>query len=124
MMLGDVNREDNILMMVSVFHEDFGKFHFVLEPTTVQNRYRLKKFPTRSQFVVYPTDEFITLTSNDPRFGVANPEFLALHATIGNILHASGRAKLIEKLLGDFEDADPILAKDGSTDVSNLLSVS
>lgn len=29
-MLGDINREDNILMMASVFHEDFGKFHFTL----------------------------------------------------------------------------------------------
>lgn len=43
--LGDVNREDNILMMASVFHEDFGKFRFVLEATTVPNRYRLRKFP-------------------------------------------------------------------------------
>lgn len=124
MMLGDVNREDNILMMASVFHEDFGKFHFILEPTTVQNRYRLKKFPTRSLLVNYPTEDFITLTNNDPRFRYPNPEFLAVHATIGNILHASGRTELIEKLLRDLDDADPVLAKDGSTDIRNLLSVS
>lgn len=110
--------------MASVFHEDFGKFHFILEPTTVQNRYRLKKFPTRSLLLNYPTEDFITLTNNDPRFRDPNPEFLAVHATIGNILHASGRAELIEKLLRDLDDADPVLAKDGSTDISNLLSVS
>ncbi|CAI7641584.1 unnamed protein product [Penicillium viridicatum] len=122
MMMGDVNREDNILMMASVFHEDFGKFRFILEPTTVHNRYRLKKFPTSSFLLNYPTETFITLTNNDPRFRDPNPEFLAVHAAIGNILHASRRAELIEKLLRDFDDADPVLAKDGSTDISNLLS--
>ncbi|KAJ5783434.1 uncharacterized protein N7518_009111 [Penicillium psychrosexuale] len=124
MLLGDVNREDNILMMASVFHEDFGMFHFILEPTTVPNRYRLKKFPRRSCLVNYPTATFITLTNNDTRFRDPNPEFLAVHAAIGNILHASGPAELIEKLLRDFDGADPFLAKDGSTDISSLLSVS
>ena len=123
-MLGDVNREDNILMMASVFHEDFSKFRFILEATVVPNRYRLKKFPNHSYLLKYPTETFITLTNHDDRFRDPNPEFLAVHAAIGNILHASGRAGIIEKLLRDFEDADPLLAEDGSTDISGLLSVS
>lgn len=123
-MLGDVNREDNILMMASVFHEDFGKFRFILEATTVPNRYRLKKFPNHSFLLKYPTETFITLTNHDGRFSDPNLEFLAVHAAIGNILNASGRAGIIEKLLRDFEDADPLLANDGSTDISGLLSVS
>ncbi|KAL2696814.1 hypothetical protein AAEP93_002109 [Penicillium crustosum] len=90
--------------MASVFHEDFGKFRFVLEATT------------------YPTKTFITLTNHDDRFRDPNPEFLAVHAAIGNIPNASGRAGIIE-LLRDFEDADPLLAKDGRTDISALLSV-
>ncbi|KAJ5535465.1 hypothetical protein N7527_001719 [Penicillium freii] len=105
-LLRDVNREDNILMMASVFHEDFSKFRFILEAT------------------IYPTETLITLTTHDDRFRDPNPEFLAVHADIGNILHASGRAENIEKLLRDFEDADPLLATDGSTDISGLLSVS
>lgn len=34
-----------------------------------------------------------------------------------------GRAELIEKLLRDFDGADPLLTKDGSTDISSLISV-
>ncbi|KAJ5795481.1 uncharacterized protein N7518_004021 [Penicillium psychrosexuale] len=33
-----------------------------------------------------------------------------------------GRAELIEKLLRDFDGANPLLTKDGSTDISSLLS--
>lgn len=124
LMSGDVNREDNILMMASVFHEQFRKFRFILEATTVPNRYRLKKFPNHPYLLKYPTETFIALTNHDDRFRDPNPEFLAVHATIGNILNASWRAGIIEKLLRDFEDADPLLAEDGSTDISGLLSVS
>ncbi|KAJ5488380.1 hypothetical protein N7453_011834 [Penicillium expansum] len=101
--------------MASVFHEEFRKFRFILEATTVPNRYRLKKFPMET---------LITLTNHDARFRDPNPEFLAVHAAIRNILNASGRAKIIQKLLQDYDNADPLLAKDGSTDISSLLSAS
>lgn len=72
----------------------------------------------------YPRETFITLTNHDARFRDPNPGFLAVHAAIGNILNASGRAEFIEKLLRDLDNADFLLAKDGSTDISSLLSVS
>jgi hypothetical protein len=41
----DVNREDNIMLMIPPLREEFGLFHFVLEDTPTPNRYRLKLFP-------------------------------------------------------------------------------
>ena len=73
----------------------------------------------------YLTASFIALINNDPRFGDPLTGFGAVHATIGNNLHASGRTELVEKLLRYFDGANPLLAKDGSSDiVSSLLSIS
>ena len=50
--------------------------------------------------------------------------YLAVHAAIGNILHASGRAEVIGKLLYDLGNAGGLgLANDGSTNIGDLLSM-
>ncbi|KAJ5790583.1 uncharacterized protein N7518_007594, partial [Penicillium psychrosexuale] len=67
----------------------------------------------------------VTLTSHDGRFPLPEVQYLQLHAAVGNILHASGRAESIEKLIRHLEESDSsVLAKDGSTNISDLLSVS
>jgi hypothetical protein len=123
-MIGDVNREDNMVTMADYFHNDFGKFRFALESTTVPNRYRLKKFPRHSASLPYPPGQFVTFTNHDGRFELPSPELLAVHASIGNILNATGRGEEIEKLIRDYHDAPPALKTDGSTDIGSLLSVS
>ncbi|KAJ5871705.1 uncharacterized protein N7529_004058 [Penicillium soppii] len=123
----DVNREDNIMMMLTPLHEEFGLFHFVLEDTPTLDRYRLKLFPRFASIYtsLLPRDRVITLTSHDPLFHLPRAEHLQLHAAIGNILHASGRAESIEKLIRDLgETGGSALSKDGSTNISDLLSVS
>jgi hypothetical protein len=123
----DVNREDNIMMMITPLHEEFGLFHLVLEDTPTPNRYRLKLFPRFASIYtpLLPSNRVITLTSHDPLFHLPGAKHLQLHAAIGNILHASGRAESIEKLIRDLgETGGSALSKDGSTNISDLLSVS
>ncbi|KAJ5430112.1 hypothetical protein N7491_007128 [Penicillium cf. griseofulvum] len=103
----DVNRKDNIMMMINPLFEEFGLFYFVLKDTPTPNCYTLKLFP-RFASIYTPL-----LPRN------------RLHAAIGNILHASGRTESIEKLIRDLgETGGPALSKDGSTNISDLLSIS
>lgn len=51
-------------------------------------------------------------------------EFIAVYATIRDILHTSGRAKSIEKFLRDLSENSNMLARDGTTDIGSLLYVS
>lgn len=52
-----------------------------------------------------------------------HPELLELHASIGNFLHMSGQAEIINKVLRDFEDCGG-LALCGSTNIEDLLAAS
>lgn len=52
-----------------------------------------------------------------------HPKLLELHASIGNFLHMSGQAEIIDKALRDFEDCGG-LAPSGSTNTEDLLAVS
>ncbi|KAJ5661693.1 uncharacterized protein N7477_009309 [Penicillium maclennaniae] len=106
----DINRIDNVMMLVGTLHQEFGRFSFILEETNVSDRYRVKTFSHfRNSFLLpYMPDKFL----------------LAVHAAIGNILHATGRAELIAKTMKHLEEGGcPALAKDGSTNVEKFLSV-
>lgn len=120
----NVNREDNMMMMINPLHVEFGAFHFILEPTSTPDRYHLKTFPSfASVYSIHlPHDRVVILKSHDPDFPLPAVKHLQLHAAIGNILHASGRAKIFEKLTRDLDAS--VISKDGSTDLGNLLSVS
>ncbi|CAI7635089.1 unnamed protein product [Penicillium viridicatum] len=123
-----VNHESNMMMMIAPLHEEFARFHFVLEATETPNRYRLKQFPRFASdytTIFFPRDGIVTLTSHDPNCHLPEPLYLQLHTAIGNILHASGRVDKIEKLIGDLRETGGFgLSKDGSTNVGDLLSVS
>lgn len=123
----DVNRENNMMSLITPLYEEFGRFHFVLEATLTPNWYRLKHFPRFASVYRFllPRDGIVTLTNYDHDHHLPEPLYLKLHAAIGNILHASGRAERIENLLRDLRETDGlVLAKDGSTNVGDLLSVS
>lgn len=115
------------MAMINPLHEEFGQFHFALEATQTPNRYRLKRFPRFGSVYTFmlPHDGIVTLTSYDPNCHLPEPRYLQLHAAIGNILHASGRAEKIEELIRDLGETGSLtLSKDGSTNVGDLLSVS
>ncbi|KIN08016.1 hypothetical protein OIDMADRAFT_111057 [Oidiodendron maius Zn] len=123
--LEDVNREENVITMYAPLHHEFGIFKFILEQTETRDRYRIKTFKNFSLFLApfLPGDGFVTLRSHDGRYLLPDPSLLALHAAIGNILHATGSAERIDKILRDLEGASGGLAPDGTTDISALLSM-
>ncbi|KAI2730073.1 hypothetical protein CBS147332_1925 [Penicillium roqueforti] len=111
-------------MMVSPLHREFGHFSFVLEETSVSGRYRVKMFPRFQNLYQSPMPDFTTVASHNPRYPAHNESLLAVHATVGNILHATGRGELITKTIQHLGDnSGHALAKDGSTNVEELLSV-
>ncbi|OQE96248.1 hypothetical protein PENNAL_c0001G06524 [Penicillium nalgiovense] len=123
----DVNRENNIIMMLAPLHVEFGLFHFVFETTSIPNRYRLKSFPRFSSVyaLFLPHDRVVTFTTHGHDYDLPEPRYLQLHAAIGNILYASSRAERIEKLMRDLGGTGGLaLSKDGSTNIGDLLSVS
>lgn len=65
----------------------------------------------------------MTFINHDPRNALPNPELIAVHAAIGKILHASGRGDKTEKLIRDLGEGEQMLSPDGTTNISDLLSV-
>lgn len=122
----NVNDEQNAMMMIQPLHREFGKFHFTFEATTTPNRYRVKSFPrfTRYYRRSLPPSGFVTFTTHDGRYPLPHPILLAVHAAIANILYLTGHGEMIEKWMRDLEGMGGGLARDGSTNVGDLLSVS
>ncbi|KAF4269040.1 hypothetical protein KXW98_002204 [Aspergillus fumigatus] len=123
--LEDINREHNAIMMLFPLGREFKTFSLILEETSTPNRYRVKTFPhfATAYRGFLPADGLVTLTSQSKRCQPPSPILLAVHAAIGNILHASGRGKAIENVMQEAREDWVCMAGDGSTDVGKLLSV-
>ena len=67
-----------------------------------------------------PSDGYVTFTAHDGRYPLPAEKLLAVHAAVAAILHASGMAEVIERILQD-RDETPCLAADGSTPIGTLL---
>jgi len=121
----DVNRIDNVMMLDATLHREFGRFSFVLEETNVPGRYRVKIFSQfRNTLLRLHMPEFVVVASHDPQYPAPNKSLLAVHAAVGNILPATGHGELIAKAMKHLESSGGhALAKDGSTNVEELLSV-
>ncbi|KAE8354014.1 hypothetical protein BDV28DRAFT_131886 [Aspergillus coremiiformis] len=89
-------RIDNIISMASALHRDFSTFAFVLEQTQVPNSYRVKTFPRFQTFHLRFVPAFITIASH-PQYDSPSRNLLAVHAAVGNILHATGRDERIKE---------------------------
>ncbi|KAE8377181.1 hypothetical protein BDV26DRAFT_282019 [Aspergillus bertholletiae] len=122
----DVNNEENVIMMLQALHTEFGNFRFTFEATQTTNRYRIKEFPgfARLYRTFLPPNRFVTFTSHDGRYPLPSPTILTVHAAIANILNLSGRGEKIQEMRRDLGSMSEGLARDGSTKVEELLSVS
>jgi hypothetical protein len=85
-------------MMFTPLHEQFGSFHFILEPISTPKL--LIDIISSFSKMHLPSSRYITITSYDGRYPLPNPSFIAIHAAIGNILQVSGRGE-IESLVLD-----------------------
>lgn len=122
----DINKETNVMMVFQPFHREFREFNFVFEATETLHRYRIKTFPRLSSVLLMhlPPDRLVTFTNHDERYSLPDPIILQIHSAIGNILHLTGRGEKIELLKRDLEEMGQGLARDGSTPIGDLLSVS
>ncbi|OJJ45716.1 hypothetical protein ASPZODRAFT_133580 [Penicilliopsis zonata CBS 506.65] len=121
----DINNTANVMMLERGIHHNFGKFRLALEPTGHPNQYKILTFPHLAYpaRMLLPPSGLVTLVAHDGRDELPSPILLGLHAAIAKILHATGRGETIERLLQDYDDI-AVLARNGSTNLNDLLSVS
>ncbi|KAI9782444.1 MAG: hypothetical protein M1839_004930 [Geoglossum umbratile] len=118
----NINDPRNVLTMWVGLHYEFGKLELCLELTTTPNRYHIKKYRKFSSAYnsFLPSDGFITFTVHDGRYPLPEPKLLSVHASVGAVLHASGMAEYIERILRD-RDQLCCLAHNGSTEIGVLM---
>jgi hypothetical protein len=80
---------------------------------------KYRQFPTILGAYL-PNDGYVTFTAHDGRYPLPDEKLLAVHAAVAAILHASGMAEVIDRILQD-RDETPCLAADGSTPIGTLL---
>ncbi|CAG8934761.1 unnamed protein product [Penicillium salamii] len=120
-----INEEKNVLMLDSQIRTEFGQFRLTFEATGIENRYRIKTFPDTATWPIrdLPKDRLVKFKVHNGSWELPDPKLLEIHACIGNFLHMSGQAEVIDKALKDFEDCGG-LAPSGSTNIEDLLAVS
>ena len=86
------------------------------------NRYFMKKHRRIPNIyeAYLSNDGYVTFTAHDGRYPLPDEKLLAVHAAVAAILHASGMAEVIDRILQD-RDETPCLAADGSTPIGTLL---
>lgn len=120
-----INSEKNILMLSMIVHKEFRQFRIIFEATGVAHQYRIKTFPDAVTDAIenLPRTRRVRFRVHNENWELPDPEFLRMHASIGNFLHMSGQAEIIDKVLKNFEDCGG-LAPDGSSNLEGLLAVS
>jgi hypothetical protein len=60
-------------------------------------------------------------TFNDDPYPPPDPKLLAIHAAFCRVLHASGAAEQIDRIMRDMENMT-VLSSDGSTDIGSYVA--
>ncbi|KAF7719920.1 HNHc domain-containing protein [Penicillium ucsense] len=120
-----INSEKNVLMLSMMLHKEFGQFKVIFEATGTAHQYRIKTFPDAVTDAIQnlPRNRLVRFRVHKGNWELPDPALLKIHACIGNFLHISGQAEIIDKVLKDFEDCGG-LASDGSSNLEYLLAVS
>ncbi|KAJ9227116.1 hypothetical protein DTO027B5_876 [Paecilomyces variotii] len=123
----DVNNDDNLMTLFELVHTDFGKFTLALEPTEAPDVYKILRFEKQSTalniFLPPPNsrgDRIVRFQKYADDVDLPSPVLLETHAALAKILHASGMAEYIEKIL-DEREGIRCLSSDGTTDIGRLL---
>jgi hypothetical protein len=114
-----INDNRNGITMCKEVHSYFCQFDIAFEATEIPHTYRLiNYFPNVIPFQLPSQVKFVC---HDGRYELPGPELLKTHAAIARILDASEQGWDIDEILRHQDDTR-VLAKDGSTDISALLS--
>ncbi|KAL1967979.1 hypothetical protein VTN77DRAFT_2396 [Rasamsonia byssochlamydoides] len=128
----DINHPTNLMTLYDTVHSAFGKFTLAFEPTSSSpfdesNEYKVLTFGRK-----YPTVLDIHLPQPNAHgdrivkfekyadVDLPSPVLLQIHAALANILHASGTAEYIDKVMEEREEIQ-CLASNGSTNIQRLL---
>ncbi|KAJ9293521.1 hypothetical protein DTO271G3_7786 [Paecilomyces variotii] len=107
-----------------VLHHNFGKFDVALESTETEIEYNIRQFRATSFAKLFiSANNQVIFTQHEPRYAMPSPELLRIHAIIAKVLHASGQAEYIDKILQDRGNTG-VLATAGSSNVGAFLSMS
>ncbi|KZT01958.1 uncharacterized protein LAESUDRAFT_443286 [Laetiporus sulphureus 93-53] len=117
-----INSLQNVLTLSASVHRLFCQLVLAFEPMEAEpNVYRILtwgKAKNRRDL-----SEIVTLSdhSNSGK-ALPNPVYLSLHAALCKVLHASGRAEELDRILADLNEGEtPVLSHDGST--ADLLEI-
>ncbi|KAL1969865.1 hypothetical protein VTN77DRAFT_7374 [Rasamsonia byssochlamydoides] len=123
----DINDPTNAMSLVAALHTEFGRFNFALESTAEENTYVIRTYPGFQRGLIRDlpppnanNERLVTFKKHGNNCDLPSPVLLDTHAAIAKILHASGKAEDIERILRDREETR-CLAPDGSTDIERLL---
>ncbi|KAK0705604.1 hypothetical protein B0H67DRAFT_604372 [Lasiosphaeris hirsuta] len=116
----DINRPRNATTLSQDMHQCFGHFDIFFERIVdaPPNTYQIQTFLPFLAGGRFPiTRTLFTYPSIDP----PSERLLALHSTIGHILHLSGAGDYIQAILNDMETG--VVQKDASTQLGVLVSL-
>ncbi|KAJ5899913.1 hypothetical protein N7495_004657 [Penicillium taxi] len=105
--------------MAKEVHDQFGEFKFSLVATGLQDQYTPHLWQPRVLTRVRRINN-VQFSAHGTSFDLPSRELIEIHHIVAQILHASGRAQWIERVLEDLEDTC-VLAHDGSTNVADIL---
>ncbi|KAH9175894.1 hypothetical protein EDB89DRAFT_235099 [Lactarius sanguifluus] len=110
---------DNVMTLGTSVHHSFDQLKMWFEAKGSPNTYTIKATGPLFLTLCKAADCKITLTSEDPRLPLPNPDYLEIHAACCRVAHLSGAGEYMDKVLDDLEDAR-VLSEDGST--AHMLS--
>ncbi|KAJ9198957.1 hypothetical protein DTO271D3_1148 [Paecilomyces variotii] len=117
----NINECRNAITLNHVLHRNFGKFRIALDPTETEIEYNVLKFRATSFAKLFiSSNNEVIFTQHEPRYAMPSPELLRIHAIIAKVLHASGQAEYIDKILQD-RDNMGVLATDGSSNSPHAI---
>ncbi|OAA36887.1 hypothetical protein NOR_07407 [Metarhizium rileyi] len=117
----EIDRPCNALTLTLSLHRAFGNFDVYFTP--IPNRthtYEIKTFLRTSFHRVLPVTRELYLTT-DRNIEPPSPRLLALHCAITHILHLSGAAGYIDKIIRSMDEQ--IARCDGSTELGQLVQL-
>lgn len=119
-----VNSEKNILMLDSQLHTEFCQLRLIFEAIGIAHQYRIKTFADTATGPIrdLPKTRLVKFRRHKGSWELPHPKLLEIHACIGNFLHMSGQAEIIDKVLKDFEGYGS-LAPNGSTNIEDLFAM-
>ncbi|KAK7032034.1 hypothetical protein VNI00_013402 [Paramarasmius palmivorus] len=117
-----INDSTNAICMELSTHVAFGNFSFYFDGSVYPepNKYRIRSIKPNHYLPLIMTREKDYTFNNDP-YPPPNPKLLAIHAAFCWVLHASGAAEQIDRIMRDTEKMT-VLSPDGSTDIGSYVA--